>query len=398
MARDRPPKKFKLFAWEIPIAWRQLSYEKAKFLRSSLGVSSAILLMFVQLGLLGSLDESTTVMHRHLRADLVMLHATTEAMFQVVPFSRRRLYQLLNFDSVESVNPIYMDIGVYRNPEDGLSRTIAVYGVNPVEQPFDFSDIDQKIDDLSLTGSVLFDRKSRPEYGPVVENIEAGKTVRAELNGTRINIAETTNFIGVSFGITGTLITSDTTFSRFFPALGNLENIALGAIHLKPGSDPATVAQSLEGKLPTDIKLLTVPDFIQLEQSYWQLTTPVGFIFKMGVVVGFLIGMYIVYQVLFTDIANHIPDYAVLKAKGYPDAYFYLLVIQEALILSASSYIPGYFFATTIYWIISFGTGLPVFMTHDRALLVLSLTLSMCIIAGLLVTQKLKDSDPADLF
>ncbi|MEM9244341.1 MAG: ABC transporter permease DevC, partial [Cyanobacteria bacterium P01_F01_bin.153] len=315
----------------MPIAWRQLSHQRSRFLRASLGVSSAILLMFVQLGFMGSLDKSTTVMHRHLRADLVMLHATTEAMFEVVPFSRRRLYQLLNFDSVDRVNPIYMDIGVYRNPEDGLSRTIAVYGINPVNQPFDFVDVDQKINKTRLTNAVLFDRKSRPEYGPIAENIQGGKEVIAELNKTRIKVVDTVSFAGVSFGITGNIITSDTNFSRFFPEMSNLENISLGAIHLKNNFNTANVnlgraAETLEKNLPNDVKILTVPQFINLEQSYWKKTTPVGFIFQLGVLVGFLIGMYIVYQVLFTDIANHIPDYAVLKAKGYPNSYFWVLV------------------------------------------------------------------------
>ncbi|MEM9245115.1 MAG: ABC transporter permease DevC, partial [Cyanobacteria bacterium P01_F01_bin.153] len=320
MTRDRPPTppKFQFFAWDIPMAWLQLSYQKTRFILSSMGISSAILLMFVQLGFLGALDEGNTVMHRHLRADLVMLHAKTEAMVLASPFSRRRLYQLLNFDAVERVTPIYLETGSLRNSEDGRSRTIAVYGINPIDQPFNFPDVDRDIKQIHLTDTVLFDRNSRPEYGPIAEDFDAGKDIAIELNRRGVKVGGAVNFTGTSFGITGNLITSDTNFSRFFPEFGNLERIALGAIYLKPDSKPESIVKSLRKSLPDDVQVLTIPEFIKLEHGYWQKTTAVGFIFQMGAAVGFLIGMYIVYQVLFTDVSNHIPDYAVLKAKGYP--------------------------------------------------------------------------------
>ena len=114
--------------------------------------------------------------------------------------------------------------------------------------------------------------------------------------------------------------------------------------------------------------------------------------------VGFLIGMYIVHQILYTDISEHIPNYAILKAKGYRNRYFWGVLIQEVLILSLASYIPGFLFSSALYKIVNSGTKLPVFMTQERALLVLFLTFFMCFFSGFLVTRKLKDSDPADLF
>ncbi|MEM9772826.1 MAG: ABC transporter permease DevC, partial [Cyanobacteria bacterium P01_D01_bin.73] len=296
------------------------------------------------------------------------------------------------------VTPIYLETGSLRNSEDGRSRTIAVYGINPIDQPFNFPDVDRDIEKIRLTDTVLFDRNSRPEYGPIAEDFDSGKDAAIELNRRRIKVGGAVNFTGTSFGITGNLITSDTNFSRFFPEFGNLERIALGAIYLKPGSDPKSVAKSLRKSLPDDVQVLTIPEFVKLEHGYWQKTTAVGFIFQMGAAVGFLIGMYIVYQVLFTDVSNHIPDYAVLKAKGYPGPYFWSIVIQESLILSVASYIPSYFCALGLYWLIRLGTKMPAFMTHERALLVFSLTVSMCLVAGFLVMRKLKDSDPADLF
>jgi len=355
--------------------------------------------MFVQLGFIGALEDSSVVMHRHLRADLVMLHSTTEAIIMAAPFSRRRLYQLLNFPSVDRVTPIYLDLGWLRNSENGRSRTIVIYGINPIDRPFDLPDIDRQLEVIRRTDTVLFDRQSRPEYGPIAAKYDRGEDVFIELNAERIRVGGVGNFFGTSFGVTGNLITSDTNISRMFPIeQGNLENLAFGAIQLQPGYDANVVAAQLNRTLPADVTVVTKAEFIDREQSYWRRTTAVGFIFQMGAAVGFAIGMYIVYQVLFTDIANHIPDYAILKAKGYPAPYFWNLVIQESVILSISSYIPSYVLALLFYYLIQQGTQLPMTMTYGRSVLVFSLTLAMCLLSGFLVMRKLRDSDPADLF
>ena len=43
-------------------------------------------------------------------------------------------------------------------------------------------------------------------------------------------------------------------------------------------------------------------------------------------------------------------------------------------------------------------TRLPIMITSDRALLVLTLTIIMCVISGIISMLKLKSADPADIF
>lgn len=391
-------RKIILIFRKTPLAWLQLTYQKSRFLMASLGIASAIVLMFVQFGFLGALYESNTMFHRHLRGDLVMLHASTETMILSAGFPRRRLYQLLSFEEVESVSPIYQETGNYKSLDDGRTRTILVVGINPNIQPFEYPELDQEIEKIHLNNTFLFDRNSRPEYGPVVANFEAGKDVLAELNGQRINVGGIVTFTGTSFGVTGTLITSEFNFERIFENRRTIEQISLGMINLRPGTDPDAAAAQMQAYLPPDIKIITPEKFAQIEREYWQTTTAIGFVFQMGAAVGFFIGMYIIYQVLLTDISEHVPDYALLKAKGYQARYFWGVLMQEAFILSISSYIPGYMLAIALYKLVHVGTLLPIFMTFNRAFLVLNLTLLMGLSAGFLVTRRLQDSDPADLF
>ena len=339
---------------DLPLAWFQLTHRKTRFLTASLGIASAITLIFIQLGLMGSLDESNTVLHRHLRGDLVMLSTQTEAVILMRNFSRRRLYSVLGMEAIQDVQPIYYGQRNFKNLKQnrsvlGGTRAISVFGINPQRSPFDFPSLDQQqLQKITATNVVLFDRRSRSEYGTITEDFNAGRTIQVELSGQQVTIGGVIDFSGTSFGSTGNLVTSDINFLNFFPEQ-NAEQIGLGLITLRAGYKPEQVAQKLQSHLPLDVRVVTTEQFIELEQRYWRETTVIGFILQMGAAVGFLIGMYIVYQILYADISDHIPDYAILRAKGYQNKYFWSVLIQEAIILSISSYIPGYLFSVALY-------------------------------------------------
>ncbi len=44
--------------------------------------------------------------------------------------------------------------------------------------------------------------------------------------------------------------------------------------------------------------------------------------------------MSIVYQILYSDVTEHLPEYATLKAMGFRDRYLLMVVFQESLILA----------------------------------------------------------------
>jgi putative ABC transport system permease protein len=69
--------------------------------------------------------------------------------------------------------------------------------------------------------------------------------------------------------------------------------------------------------LPNDVRVLTKQGFIDFEQNYWRSSTSIGFIFTLGAAMGFVVGCVIVYQVLYTDVSDHLPEYATLMAMGY---------------------------------------------------------------------------------
>ena len=74
---------------------------------------------------------------------------------------------------------------------------------------------------------------------------------------------------------------------------------------------------------------------------YQQTRRPTGIIFGFGVLIGVLVGLVIVYQVLSTDVADHLREYATFKAMGYGPGFFLGVVFEEALILGIMGFMPG---------------------------------------------------------
>ncbi|MEM8863663.1 MAG: FtsX-like permease family protein, partial [Chloroflexota bacterium] len=149
---------------------------------------------------------------------------------------------------------------------------------------------------------------------------------------------------------------------------------------------------------PDSVAVLTKQEFIDLEEHYWAVSAPIGFILGLGVFVGFAVGVIIVYQILYSEVADHLPDYAVLKARGYRHRYFMGILFQEALILATLGYIPGFMASWGLYGLTRSVTALPMFMTTARAMVVFLMSILMCFISGAISMRKLEEADPADLF
>ncbi|BAZ80417.1 ABC transporter permease DevC [Sphaerospermopsis kisseleviana CS-549] len=381
---------------KIPLSWLQLTREKTRLAVALSGIAFADILMFMQLGFRDALYYSNVRMHSSLKGDIVVINNQSNAVLAMKPFSQRRLYKALDVPAVESVHPIYLDYTTWKNPITGRPRSILTFAFNPEFNVFDLPGVEENINKLKMPDVVLFDRSSRVEYGPIASDFEQGKNVTAEVRRRRIKVAGLFT-LGASFGADGNLITSDVNFLRIF---NNRQRglIDIGLIRLKPGSDVNQVAAYLRTYLPTDVNVFTKEEFIDFERNYWATSTAIGFIFTLGTIMGFIVGTVIVYQILYTEVTDHLSEYATLKAIGYTQNYLLTVILQEAFMLAVLGYIPGFACALFLYRVARDATLLPVFMSYYRAIMVLILTILMCFISGVIAMRKLRSADPADIF
>ncbi len=380
----------------IPLAWLLLSRQPARLAVALAGIAFAGILMFMQLGFRDGLFDASVTVHKLFDADLVLISPRTMSSIGMASFPRRRLVQVMADPAVRGITPVNWNLLLWRNPQTRSTRSILVLGFEPADPLFTDPSIAVKAKGLSQKGRVLFDQLSRPEFGPIASWYNQGKVVETEVAGKRVRVADLVS-LGASFGADGNMLTSRETFLKLMPSTppGSIE---LGLIRLAPGSDLQAASSRLKTLLPDDVKILTKQGFEEFEKNYWRSSTAIGFIFTLGSAMGFVVGCVIVYQILYSDVSDHLPEYATLMAMGYRLAGLLGVVAREALILAALGYLPAYISAQLLYGLVRSGTNLPVAMDPQRALLVFSLILVMCLGSAAVAMRRLGDADPAEIF
>ena len=381
-----------------PLGWLQLSRQKGRLLVAISGVAFADLLMLMQLGFRNALFNSATQLHESLRADIVLLSPQALNLQDLSTFTRRRLFQAMDIRGVATAEPIYNSLVTWKNPQSRKKTQVMIIGFNPDKPAFDLPEVNQNINSIKLPDTILFDEATRGEYGEAIAQIKQGQNVTTEIKGRTVTIANLFK-VGASFAADGTLMTSDQNFLRLFPQQDS-GSVNLGLIRLEPGYKAEEVAEKLKYHLRNadDVKILTKEEFIKFEKSYWQSNTPIGFIFSLGTMMGFIVGVIIVYQVLSTDVNAHIKEYATFKAMGYKNEFLLSIVFEEAIILALLGFIPGAAISTGLYALTRNATNLPLYMTVARAIQVQVMTIIMCMISGAVATRKVQSADPADMF
>lgn len=404
--RDHPPSR----AWfrnasggrgivsvlAIRLALRQLRAEWAKLLAAIAGVMFACVLVFMQLGFRSSLFDSAAELASAMKGDLFIIHPLTQVLFRAEAIPRVRAYEALGVTGVAKVIPITLAQTTWRNPENATKRVIQIVGYDPADDAMEISGLSSVLPLLNTPDTVAFDRGSRPEFGDIQKLFNAGGPFRVMM-GEREMTTVGLFAMGPSFAADGNAIMSEVNLRRVAPGKP-LNKVDIIALRLAAGADVGKVREQLKSVLPGDVTVLDRTELVALEKGYWENGTPIGFIFTFGSVMGLVVGMVIVYQILFTDITDHLKEYATLKAMGYSNEYLCEVVMSAACVLAVLGFIPGALTSFGLYALVRDATLLPLSMTPERLGVVFALIFGMCAIAGLLAMRKLTEAQPAEMF
>ena len=326
--------------FEIPLGWLQLKREKLRFAVALLGVSFAVVLILMQLGFREALFKSAVRFHDALNCDIVLVSNELSFIVQPRSFSNRRLYQARGVPGVESVTPVYLGVGTWKNPDTHGVRTIFVVGLDPADRALTLAAVNDQRRSIEPEDAVIFDELSRPEYGPIAERVRAGAPVTVELNHRELQRRR-------ALPLRNLLRHRRHRDHQRDELPAPLPEPAARPDRDRPRSRgrrariPGRVRDAIRALLPADVDVLTRADFAAKEIAYWDSSTPIGYVFSFGVIVGIVVGGIIVYQILFADVNDHLPEYATLKAMGYSNGFLAGVVIQQAVILAALGFLPG---------------------------------------------------------
>jgi putative ABC transport system permease protein len=379
----------------LPIGWLQLTQSRARFAAALAGVAFANVLVFVQLGIMNSMATATLKPYGFFQADIMISAFDANSMTEGGNVARQWMFQALEDPDVVSGTGIFVNNVSWQRTDKTLGLT--TYGIDPTQPAFLAPEMAARSGKLQLPNSGILDRFSRGLPRDLAASIRPQSPLSFEVSGITLTLYDT--FAGGGgFGGDGYMMVSDQTFLTLFPERrsGAPDHILL---KLVPGANPDVVAARLQ-KLISDksLRIRSYAAAAASDLSYQQTKRPTGIIFGFGVIIGILVGIVIVYQVLSTDVADHLSEYATFKAIGYSQRFFLSIVLEEALILGVLGFIPGLAVATLLLAGMAAATTLPLAMTTSMAVTVFVGTVIACSLSGAFATRRLASADPADLF
>jgi putative ABC transport system permease protein len=382
----------------VSLAWRNLTENKWRLAASTAGAAFAVVLMLLQNGFRNALLDNMSALIAHLDGELFLTNRMRYVVSHPALFPRRRLLQSLDVEGVRSASPVYIDaeLSKWRNPLNGISRRIRVVAFPPGDDVLDLAAVRSQRDAWDRPDSALADERSKtPLYGPLL----AGTV--SELQGKRLRIAGTFA-LGTDFRSNGTILLSEQNMLSYYPERrgGSWGDTAIdvGVLRVRPVANLDRIRADLEARLPSDVIGLTKPEFIAKEQEFWENVAPLGVVFDIGVVMGFIVGLAICYQVLFSEISDRLAEFATLKAMGYSNRGLFRIVVEEAVYLALLGFAAGLAVSLGLFGWLQGMTGLNMTLKPAGVVLILGLTVVMCVLAGSLAARRLLAVDPAELY
>jgi len=380
----------------VRLAWRQLRAERARLMVAVAGVMFSSVLVLMQFGFRGALFDTASALPRAMKGELFLINPLTTALFRAEPVPRVRGYEALALPQVVQAAPIYLAQEPWRNPVTGIHRVIQIIGFDVRADAIAIPGLARLAAALTQDDTVAFDSLGRPEFGDITRLLSGRNSVQSQLGNHEVTVVGTVE-LGASFGDDGNVVMSAANFRRLVPG-SEAADASLIALRLAKDADVIQVRARLSAVLPRDVQVLTHAELVQREIDFWNQTTPIGVIFAFGSVMGLMVGMVIVYQILFSDVCSHLRGYATLRALGFSHRYLQRVVLGEAGILACVGFLPGLLVSAVLYRYVGRAAYLSLELTAARCLAVFGLILIMCALAGLLALRKLREADPVSVF
>jgi putative ABC transport system permease protein len=381
--------------FDRPLAWAQLSHSKVRLCVAMGGIAFANVLIFMQLGFLSMFNEGAMSLPEALQGDLFILDAEAKSLNDR-GFPRTYLYQAGAIAGVQEIIPFYIRYANWAYDKDLFSNSARIIAYDLRHSVLNLPEVEAQKSKLSMPASFLFDRLSREELAPIAKKLETTSPLPSILDNRRVEaVGLFTIGNSMILGGDGNMLTSQYTYAELFGESA-LDTVSIGILKLRSNSNIHSIQRGIQSTVP-GIQVLTHAELRAKELAYQQ-TNPTGVIFGFGVVMGFIVGIVVVYQVLYADVSDHLAEYATLKAMGYSDRALLLVIFQESALLAVFGFIPGYAISFWMYALLANLTELPLVMVPNVALMVFCLTLIMCTCSALVASNKLRSADPADIF
>jgi putative ABC transport system permease protein len=355
----------------------------------------AVVIMFVEAGMLSGVLNAQANLANLARADLVIMSRLRSNLHNWTRIRMAWLVDAAGTEGVARLMPIYQSTmaqrsvnnsGRPREVAERETRDVVVLAFAPEALPFDIGNDRAVAEQLKQPNSVVFDRQSRPIYGKVAQNKDT------ELNFRPWHVNGLVD-IGPDIVNDGTVVMSAGNWKHQEPD----DQPIMGMIRILADADVETVRRKLIARLPTEVSVLTPSELRMQEFDFTLRVVPIGLLFGLGMLAGLVIGGITCYQVLYNAVHDRLATYTTLKAMGFSTGFLHRVILEQALLLSLAGGLAGVVLATgTAAWLAR-RIGFGIHLTILPSIAIIALATGAACVAGLLAGRRVVHADPASL-
>lgn len=371
----------------VSIARKNLFHDKIRFVVAQAGITLAVVLITIQIGVYLAFLANTSVLIDHTEADIWVTARGLENFDFGRPFSEKKLYEVREVPGVLWADKYMLAFGYWKTPT-GSQETVQMVGFNPetlVGAPWDI--VRGNPQDVKYFNSVFYDQAETNRLGDLPIGAET------EINNRRVRV------VGITRGARS-FIQSPYIFTSFKNVLNlsfiNKGNTVYVLAKVAPGYSVQEVKQRLAENLK-DVDVYTAEEFSSKTRRYWTVNTGMGTALLAVALLGLVIGTVIVGNTIYTATTEHLKEFGTFKAMGASNWNLYKIIIEQALVNSVVGYGMGMFVS---YWVIQAMRkgNLQVLLPWPVLVGVYVVTALMCLGSSVLSIYKVTKIDPALVF
>jgi putative ABC transport system permease protein len=369
------------------LALKNLIHDRTRLVITLTGITFSVVLILIQVGMfLGMTANSSTVIE-HSDGDLWIMARNSQNFDMVNPFPETLVTAARSVEGVEWAENLIQQFAFMRL-ENGGTEQIEIIGFDlngRVGKPWNVQE--GSIDELRGSDAIFVDQTAMDRLG----KMSIGD--HRELVRTKVRVAGITSGI-MSFTTSPYIFTSYETAQRIVPEqlAGKTTYIVAKVAN---GYSIEKVKEQLQRRF-RNYDVHSSAEWAHKTRYYWTWQTGIGAGFFGNALMGFIVGLVIVSQTIYSATMDHIREYGTLKAIGAKNKHVYSVILKQAGI----SAIAGFLLATVLQRIILVIKPLTVQIDSPPVLYAgtFLLTLFMCGLAALVSVRRVASIDPVEVF
>jgi len=374
----------------VSIARRNLLHDRLRLVTAVMGVVVSVVLVTCLCGLYVASSAHASGLVDHAGADLWLVAPGTACVDRGQLISMRRLYQAMATPGVLWAEPLLVKFAEWKLPDGRREVTQLVGTVRDTRLDIPWGESTATQNALRLPNAVVIDDRERMRFGTKGQALGAGEG--AEILGQRATVAAFTRGIG-SFTAVPYVFTDHGRAQEFVGVPEQSTTYIL--LKLDAGASVELVQALLRQDMP-DVDVLTSQEFAAMTRNYWLFRTGLGTSLVFAAVLGLIVGSVMVSQTMYASTMSRLHEYATLKAMGMGNRALGRIVLEQAVLLGALSYLAG----MTISTLIAKGTAggnLSIALPPWLYVAMLAVTLTICVVASLTSVGKVLRLSPASI-